>query len=134
MCIIGFSDLLQQRLENPEHLSFVEKIILSSNNLLHLINDILDLSKIEAGKMEIRSEDVLLEELLDEVSHSVSALVMNKSAVFELERETNTRIVINTDRDRVVQVLINLLGNAVKFTDEGMVKLKVSRQDDRLKI
>ena len=131
--ILGLTELILEKADlNEKNQERLQVVLNSGRRLMNLINDILDLSKIEAGKMEIRSEDVLLEELLDEVSHSVSALVMNKSAVFELERETNTRIVINTDRDRVVQVLINLLGNAVKFTDEGMVKLKVSRQDDRL--
>ncbi|MCH6575157.1 MAG: response regulator [Bacteroidetes bacterium] len=82
--------------------------------------------------MEIRTEGVLLEELIDEVSNSISPLAINKGIEFNIEREINTRVVIHTDKGRLVQVLINLLGNATKFTEKGEVKLKISSSDESL--
>jgi len=114
--ILGLTELILEKADlNEKDHERLEVVFNSGRRLMALINDILDLSKIEAGKMEIRAEDVLLEELINEVSSSVSPLVINKKIEFEVERKINTRTLINTDRGRVVQVLINLLGNAVKF-------------------
>jgi len=99
---------------------------------MDLINDILDLSKIEAGKMEIRAEDVYLEELIKDVETSISPLLINKSLQLRISRLTSTNIIINTDRGKVTQVLINLLGNAVKFTESGFVELKITSSNDQL--
>jgi signal transduction histidine kinase/CheY-like chemotaxis protein len=131
--ILGLTELIIEKadlsVKDRERLGVV---LNSGRRLMSLINDILDLSKIEAGKMEIRAEDVMLDELIGEVSNSVSPLVINKGIEFKVEREINTRIIIHTDRRRVVQVLINLLGNAIKFTEKGEVKLNVSSSDDKL--
>ena len=128
--ILGLTELILEKADmSPKNHERLEVVLNSGRRLMTLINDILDLSKIEAGKMEIRVEDVLLEEMIGEISSSITPLVMNKGIDFKIERNTNTRVVIKTDRGRVVQVLINLLGNAVKFTDKGSVKLSVSVQD-----
>jgi DNA-binding response OmpR family regulator len=115
--------------KNKERL---EVVLSSGKRLMTLINDILDLSKIEAGKMENRYEDVLLDELIEEAFNSISPLASKKNIQFNIEQDANTHIVINTDRGKVVQVLINLLGNAVKFTDRGGVALRVSVADEKL--
>ncbi len=124
--ILGLTELILEKSElegkNKERL---EVVLSSGKRLMTLINDILDLSKIEAGKMEIRYEDVLLDELIEEVYNSITPLAAKKNINFEIERETNTHILINTDRGKVIQVLINLLGNAVKFTEVGSVTLKI---------
>ena len=131
--ILGLTELILERADldekNKERLGVVLK---SGRRLMTLINDILDLSKIEAGKMEIRAEDVLLDELIEEVSSSIVPLANNKNLKYTVNREINTQIIIHADKDRVVQVLINLLGNAVKFTDEGEVSLGVSGSEKEL--
>ncbi len=101
----------------------------SAKRLMGLINDILDLSKIEAGRMDIALEDFFLEDLLAEVNASVTPLLVNKNIEFKVVKKTDTRVIINTDKGKVIQVLINLLGNAVKFTNEGNIELKISRAD-----
>jgi len=130
--ILGLTELIldkaQLSVKNKERLEVVLK---SGKRLMSLINDILDLSKIEAGKMEIREEDVLLEEIIEEVSNTASPLAFEKGLDFNIKRNCNTRFVINTDRVRVTQVLINLIGNAIKFTEKGKVELTVSFNQDR---
>ncbi len=123
--IIGFSDLLQQRLQNPEHLSFIDKIIISSNNLLHLINDILDLSKIEAGKLSIQSEPTDLKDILNEIQQIFSEKVVSKNLYLTVEIENKFPQQIIIDSVRLRQILLNLVGNGLKFTGEGGVTIKV---------
>ena len=129
--ILGLTELILEKSDmTPKNHERLEVVLNSGRRLMTLINDILDLSKIEAGKMEIRIEDVLLEEMIGEISSYINPLVTSKGIEFNIDRKTNTRVVIQTDRGRVVQVLINLLGNAVKFTDHGEVKLSVSVEDN----
>jgi len=131
--ILGLTELIIEKADlNEKNQERLGVVLNSGRRLMTLINDILDLSKIEAGKMETRTGEVLLEELIGEVSNSITPLVMNKGIEFNIEREINTRIVIHTDRERVVQVLINLLGNATKFTEKGKVKLNISSSDEKL--
>jgi len=131
--ILGLTELILEKADlNGKNRERLEVVLSSGKRLMLLINDILDLSKIEAGKMEIRNEDVLLEELIEEAENSIIPLVQKKKIIFEIIRDTNTHIIINTDRGRVIQVLINLLGNAVKFTDEGSVTLRVSASEQKL--
>jgi signal transduction histidine kinase/CheY-like chemotaxis protein len=131
--ILGLTELIIEKADlNKKDQERLEVVLNSGRRLMSLINDILDLSKIEAGKMEINAEDVILEELIGEVSTSISPLIMKKGIEFNIKREINTKILINTDRRRVEQVLINLLGNATKFTEKGEVKFNISRSDERL--
>ena len=131
--ILGLTELIIEKAplsgKNKERLEVVLK---SGKRLMSLINDILDLSKIEAGKMEIRDEDVLLEEIIEEVLSTVTPLALDKGLSFNVQRKCNTKININTDRGRVTQVLINLIGNAIKFTEKGKVELIVSFTADRM--
>ncbi|HSW54921.1 MAG TPA: response regulator [Ignavibacteriaceae bacterium] len=131
--ILGLTELILEKAnledKNRERLGVV---LNSGKRLMNLINDILDLSKIEAGKMEIRYEDVILDEVIEEVSASITPLVNKKGIGFQVTRNIDTRMLFNTDRGKVTQVLINLLGNAVKFTDEGSVALRISADDDLL--
>ncbi len=131
--ILGLTELILEETtlfgKNRERLQVVLK---SSKRLMNLINDILDLSKIEAGKMELHNEDVLLEELIRDVETSISPLVNNKTIDFKVSRNCNTRIIINIEREKVTQVLINLLGNAIKFTENGFVELAVSSGKDSM--
>ena len=131
--ILGLTELILEKSEmNGKNKERLEVVLNSGRRLMTLINDILDLSKIEAGKMEVRYEDVMLDELIGEVEKSISPLAVKKGIKFKVTRDSNTQIIINTDRGKVVQVLINLLGNAVKFTDNGSVTLRIITSDDKL--
>ncbi|MFI5236976.1 MAG: ATP-binding protein, partial [Ignavibacteriales bacterium] len=131
--ILGLTELMLEKVDlEPRNKERLEVVLSSGKRLMTLINDILDLSKIEAGKVEILHEDVLLEEIIMEVSSAISMLAFEKNIGFEVSRKIDTNTFINTDRGKVVQVLINLLGNAVKYTDEGKVSLKVSVGNDML--
>jgi signal transduction histidine kinase/CheY-like chemotaxis protein len=130
--ILGLSELmLEESSINAKNRERTEVVLKSGKRLMNLINDILDLSKIEAGKMELHEEYVLLEDLIKEVEHSISPLTTNKKIDFRVIRDTYTSIIINTDRGKVTQVLINLLGNAIKFTESGYVELKISSIDHK---
>ena len=129
--IIGLSELiLDDRSLTEKNRERMGVVLKSGRRLMSLINDVLDLSKIEAGKMEIRNEEVLIEELIKEVENSVLPLAEKKELAFKIVRKINTRSIINTDRNKVTQVLLNLLGNAVKFTNFGFVELHISSADD----
>ena len=131
--ILGLTELMLEKVDfdsrNKERLEVVQN---SGKRLMSLINDILDLSKIEAGKVDVLFEDVVLEEIISEVSAAISMLANEKKISYEIVRNVDTHTVINTDRGKVVQVLINLLGNAVKYTDTGSVTLKTFIENDRL--
>jgi PAS domain S-box-containing protein len=118
--IIGFSELLGEELEGPlneKQKRFIQHIHGDSMHLLDLINDILDLSKIEAGQLELRSEPFDLKAMVTESIASVRGLAEAKSIA--LETFLDVPMAIEADRLRVRQVLVNLLSNAVKFTPEG---------------
>jgi len=131
--VLGLTELILEggsvKGKNKERLEVVLK---SGRRLMKIINDILDLSKIEAGKMEIRDELVNLEELIEDVENAAKPLTLYKKIEFRITREIDTNIQINTDKGRVTQVLINLLGNAVKFTEKGFVELLIYSTDYKI--
>ena len=130
--ILGLTELiLEEDIIKGKNRERIEVVLKSARRLMNLINDILDLSKIEAGKMEIHNENVLLEDLIREVEYSISPLLTNKKIDFRVFRDTDTSIILNTDRGKVTQVLINLLGNAVKFTDAGSIEMEVVSTDNK---
>jgi signal transduction histidine kinase len=118
--IIGFSELLAEELEGPlneKQQRFVQYIHNDSLHLLELINDILDISKIEAGRLELRPEAFDFGALVAESLASIRALAEAKS--LNLETNVEVPLAVEADRLRIKQVLVNLLSNAVKFTPEG---------------
>jgi PAS domain S-box-containing protein len=118
--IVGFSDLLAEETPgplNPKQKRFIGHIKQGSAHLLQLINDILDLSKIEAGQLELRSEDFLVDHTLPEVLSLIRPLAMAKNIEMVSTGEANRPI--HADRGRFKQILYNLLSNAVKFTPAG---------------
>lgn len=125
--ILGYSQILlrEQGLEK-EHVRAIETIDKSGNHLLALINDILDISKIEAGHMELNPEDFDLDELIHGLSLLFKPRCQEKGLEWSLSGLQGDQHLVNGDPTKLRQVLINLLGNAVKFTDEGQVGLKVS--------
>lgn len=131
--ILGLTELMLEKVDlEPRNKERLEVVLNSGKRLMTLINDILDLSKIEAGKVEVMHEDVILEEIIAEVSAGILMLANEKKISYEVVRKIDPHTVISTDRGKVVQVLINLLGNAVKYTDEGRVVLKISVGNEML--
>lgn len=130
--IIGYSELLKEDSEDRGDESAVvdlERIRTAGRHLLALIDDLLDLSKVEAGRMLLSLEDVSLQELLDEVVATVTPLTARNDNRFQVEIETRLGR-LRTDRLRLKQVLINLLGNAAKFTSQGTISLRAWRAMD----
>jgi PAS domain S-box-containing protein len=128
--IIGFSDLLAEEEnltdEQKEDINIIKE---SGHHLLRLINDILDFSKIEAGKLNIEIIDSSLAELLDSVRSLMRPKAVEKGIEFEVVKSKDLPAQIHTDPTRLRQCLINLIGNAVKFTEKGYVHLNVSLED-----
>ena len=116
--IIGFSELLLDEMKNsasPEQMQSLQDIYNSGKHLLQLINDILDLSKIEAGKMELNEEHFDIQSLLDTIRRTVVPLMDKKNQTLEF-RIDNTEMKIVADPNKIKQVIINLLSNAIKFS------------------
>ena len=110
---------------NPKQVEYANTIYASGGDLLSLINEILDLSKVEAGKMQVEPRDIVLTELNQFIERSFLPVAEQKGLSFTVEVGPGTPRHIRTDPQRLQQVLKNLLSNAFKFTDEGSVQLKV---------
>jgi len=117
----------------PEEIEFAKVIQSSGNSLLGLIDEILDLSKIEAGKMDLEFLDVSTKEITDNLWNLFSHVAKEKNIKFEIISK-EAPIVIKTDKMRLEQILKNLISNAIKFTDKGSVSLeiKVNTDDDKI--
>jgi len=128
--IIGFTRLVMRRTRDilpAKQYENMEKILISSDHLLQLINGILDLSKIEAGRMEVRPGVVNLAELVDGCLRTVEPLV--KSDRLHLEKHIPDQLpALFTDGEKLKQILLNLLGNAIKFTEAGTIVVAVHDQ------
>ena len=132
--IIGFSELLDEQVENPTHKSFVKTIRSAGHNLLTLINDILDLSKIEAGKFEIEKTATNPHEIFSELGTIFALKMEEKELKFKMEIDPAIPKNLMLDSVRLRQVLLNLIGNAVKFTDKGFVRLKAyTHNEDKIR-
>jgi signal transduction histidine kinase/DNA-binding response OmpR family regulator/CHASE3 domain sensor protein len=118
---------------NKEEIEFAKVIQSSGNSLLGLIDEILDLSKIEAGKMDLEFLDVSTKEITDNLWNLFSHVAKEKNIKFEIIAK-EAPIVIKTDKMRLEQILKNLISNAIKFTDKGSVSLeiKVNTDDDKI--
>ncbi|WP_434557311.1 response regulator [Pseudomonas sp. Z4-20] len=120
--------------ENPhnnlseEQVKFAESIYSAGNDLLNLINDILDISKVEAGKLEVRPENTSVPRLVEGLQAMFKPLTAEKGLAFEVQIMPDAPAMLYTDRQRLEQVLKNLLSNAVKFTEQGSVMLSVTGQ------
>ena len=117
----------------PEEIEFAKVIQSSGNSLLGLIDEILDLSKIEAGKMDLEFLDVSTKEITDNLWNLFSHVAKEKNIKFEIIAK-EAPIVIKTDKMRLEQILKNLISNAIKFTDKGSVSLeiKINTDDDKI--
>ncbi|MFL6676479.1 MAG: response regulator [Massilia sp.] len=110
---------------NDEQVRFAQTIYSAGNDLLNLINDILDISKVEAGKLELQPEELPLRRVVDTLARTFEPLAHQKQLDFSVAVAPNVPATIHTDRQRLEQVLKNLLSNAVKFTEAGGVSMTV---------
>ena len=128
--IMGISDLLAKTALTPEQDKFVQVFRRAGDNLLNLINDILDLSKVEASQLELEQTGFSLADHLEKVMEMVAPRAHEKglALVCEIAPDVDTDLI--GDPTRLRQVLLNLLGNAIKFTNSGQVSLRVDRDPD----
>jgi len=126
--ILGFTDVIMEGLDGPlteymdNDLRLIQK---NGQHLLHLINDVLDMAKIEAGRMNLNPENFRAFEVMEEVTSITSTLASEKNLALFLEEDSDQDIKIYADRTRLRQVMINLVNNAIKFTESGKIALKV---------
>jgi PAS domain S-box-containing protein len=124
--IIGFSELIAGgELSLQDRDQYIQSVRRNGTLLSNIINSILDLSKIESGKFEVQKNDVVLTEVLDEIMALMSLQATEKGILLERQLDANLPKWISTDSVRLKQILINLLGNAIKFTDKGEIRLHV---------
>jgi len=124
--ILGFTEILQGKVTNPKQARYLKSIHTSGQALLTLINDILDLSKVEAGKMELEIRPVSLQHLFEDVKVIFAQKIGEKGLDLILFNEDDIPHSLLLDEVRLRQVLINLVGNAIKFTDSGYIKLALN--------
>lgn len=131
--IIGFTDLLEMQYygtlteKQDEYIKLIQS---SGKHLLDLINDLLDISKIDAGSMELFFQGILLEELINEAISAFGAQISNKSIEL-ITYITPDITTIETDRRKLLQILLNMLSNAVKYTPvNGKINIKIEKSDD----
>ncbi|GGX75086.1 response regulator [Massilia dura] len=110
---------------NEEQVRFAQTIYSAGNDLLNLINDILDISKVEAGKLELNPEELRLQQVMEGLRRTFEPLAQQKNLAFSLDMAPGLPDTIFTDCQRLEQILKNLLSNALKFTDQGSVTLRV---------
>ncbi|MBG0780843.1 MAG: tetratricopeptide repeat protein [Bacteroidales bacterium] len=129
--IIGFADILDKLIDNSQHRSFLDAIRKSGQSLLMLINDILDLSKIEADKLIIDNGPLDLRALAAEIKQIFSIQLREKKLNFKLQIDDSLPEEIFLSEIRMRQILFNLIGNAVKFTTEGYIELTIFTSENK---
>src|SRR5688500_4696509 len=130
--LIGYASLMLDRIYGdltPRQEEGLHRIQASAQHLLALINDILDLAKIEAGKMPLHLDEVSLTQVIAEISQQIEPLVRKKALDYSTQVEGGD-IDLHTDRTKVKQIVLNLLSNAVKFTHTGKITLRVVPEGD----
>ena len=135
--ILGFADVMLEELDGPltpymdNDLKLIQK---NGQHLLHLINDVLDMAKIESGKMNLNIEKFKLQETIEDVTSITSALANEKNLALFIEPDSDHEVEINADKIRLRQVMINLINNAIKFTEKGEIAIHVAREANNVLI
>jgi PAS domain S-box-containing protein len=133
--LIGYASLMLDRIYGdltPRQEEGLNRIQGAAQHLLALINDILDLAKIEAGRMPLHLDDVTLADIVTEISQQIEPLVKKKKLSFNVEMPPKP-LTLHTDRTKVKQILLNLLSNAVKFTHKGGIWVTISKDEEDLR-
>lgn len=126
--IIGAADLIKHTALSPEQMKYMNVITNSGETLLALINDILDISKIEAGELEINPEPIIVRDFFRGVTQSIVPRANHKDVEVAINYEGTVPITISADTVRLNQIMLNLLGNAIKFVEKGHIVTHVQEQ------
>jgi len=135
--ILGFSDVMLEGLDGDltenmsNDLGLIQK---NGKHLLHLINDVLDMAKIESGKMNLLLEKFKVHEIIDEVVSITSTLASEKNIALFMESDSDQEVEVSADRTRLRQVMINVVNNAIKFTEQGRISIRAIPQHDHVLI
>lgn len=131
--ILGFADVVLAELDGPltenmgTDLQLIQK---NGQHLLHLINDVLDMAKIEAGRMNLAPEQFVVKDVLEEVVSITSTLASEKKIDLCVDENSDPEVSLLADRTRLQQVMINLVNNAIKFTDKGRISIHAQRKGE----
>ncbi|NBY52704.1 MAG: PAS domain-containing hybrid sensor histidine kinase/response regulator [Betaproteobacteria bacterium] len=128
--IIGFTDLLGQESLSDKQLHYLDTVGTSARSLLHLLNDILDASKMEHGSMQIEQVDFSLHAVCEHCHETMLVLSRKKNIGLEFVYEDGLNRFFTGDPERIRQIVVNLMSNAIKFTERGSVSLRVGRASD----
>jgi len=134
--IIGYSEIINEDISVKHYDSLsddINKVIKSGEHLLSLINNILDLSKIESGKMDVYIENINIETLLEELKSTTESLVRNNNNALTISNISNTSN-IKSDSTKLYQILLNIISNAAKFTSDGKIEIKVTSEPQNIKM
>jgi len=135
--ILGFTQVIQEELDGPvtedmsSDLQLIEK---NGKHLLNLINDVLDMAKIEAGRVNLSLEPVDLAELLQDVIQTTAPLARDRGLYQHFEQIAEVQVLLELDHTRMRQVLINLVGNAIKFTETGGITVRLFQDEQYVRI
>lgn len=134
--ILGFTELLINKIVDIESLARLHIVHRNGKHLLGLLNDVLDLSKIEAGKLELENQSVCLSSFICDIYFLMRGAAIDKNLQLRIEAPHPLPSYVRTDAMRLRQILLNLIGNAIKFTEKGEVVLRIERltEDEREKI
>ncbi len=124
--IIGFSDLLKEEALTEDQEDYLEAIRQNSHHLLHIINEILDYSKIDRGKLDFEYREIVLDDSLREIHKTISVLANKKNLDFRITKSPTLPETFTTDPLRLKQCLLNLLTNSIKYTSKGHVHLEIT--------
>jgi two-component system, NtrC family, sensor kinase len=127
--VIGFSELLTTLVSDQKQRSYLDAIKTAGRNLLVLINDILDISKIEANRIEIQKAPVNLLKIFNEIVQIFKAKTEEKNILLSAEISADISSALFLDETRIRQILLNLVGNAIKFTESGFIRIKAEAKD-----
>lgn len=132
--ILGFAELLKSPdISHDEKQEFVELIELSGKRMIHLIDDLVDMSKIESGELELLKNQTCINNIIDEVHGFFTPHANNKNIILKSRKELKDELsIVYIDKEKITQVLINLIANAFKFTDEGFIEFGYKRKGDVL--
>jgi signal transduction histidine kinase len=135
--ILGFADVILEELDGPLTENMANDLGLIYKNgqhLLHLINDVLDMAKIESGRMNLSLEKFRVHDIIEEVVSITSPLASEKNLSLFIEEGSDQEVEINADRTRIRQVMINIINNAIKFTEKGRISARVTQQGEQVLI
>ena len=132
--ILGFTEILKGKIKEPKQLRYLESIHNSGTSLLELINDILDLSKVESGKLELQYTQVSLQKIFDDIANLFSGKIRDKGLDFKIHIADDLPPLLILDGIRLRQVLLNLMSNAIKITESGYISLSISSENTLNKV